>query len=172
MTDDTLLADSQARIQDSMQKLIGDLLGQGASEEVWEADLARIRYESEESWERCNAFLFAYTAARFAATLPSDGDAPDAEALHVEFATPFVDAVRAERFEGALQLWLAAPGTNPRAAAMAKQTAMLTVILDRLRPSFPAASHPILPASYPFTVWIEYTPEVPQLGTEESGRFA
>lgn len=172
MTDDTLLADSQARIQGSMEKLVGDLLAQGATEEVWETDLARIRYESEESWERCNAFLFGYTAARFAATLPSSADGPDAEALHVEFATPFIHAVRDERFEEALALWLAAPGTNPRAAAMAKQTAMLTAILERVRCSFPAGARPLLGAAYPFTVWIEYTHTAPSLGTEESGSLA
>lgn len=166
MTDEGLLVESQRRIQESMHTLIGNLLGQGASEESWEADLAQIRYESEESWERCNAFLFAYTAARFGSQRPvvetERGAALD------KFLRDFVGAVRDERFGDALATWLQAPGVNPRAAAMAKQTAMLTAVIDHLRAApVVVASGVVLPAPYPGEVWIEYTPEVAALGTSE-----
>lgn len=152
MEPNALLQESQQRIQTSMVELIGRLLAERASESVWEEDLARIRYESEESWEHCNAFLFAFTAARFASPAAPASDDPIAS-----FLADFVTAVHAEDADRAVEVWTDPPVLNPRAAAAAKQTAMLTAAIQGLRNADLPASGTALPAPYPREVWLEFT---------------
>lgn len=159
MVEADLLLESQQRIQVSMEVTLAGLLGRRAGEQEWEAELAQARYASEESWEHCNAFLFAYTVARQLYSLepersiPSNGD-------YSGFVASFVGCVGRGDADGAISVWTSAPVPNPRASAAAKQTAMLTALIQELRTAGMAGAvvQPFgLPPTYPKAVWIEFT---------------
>ncbi|NQX37050.1 hypothetical protein [Herbiconiux sp. VKM Ac-2851] len=153
MERNALLQQTQQRIQASMVELISRLLTDQASESVWEEDLARIRFESEESWQHCNAFLLAYTAARFSAH-PTNPITDSADGLLDQFTVDFVAAVQSEDADRAIELWTDPPVLNPRAAAATKQTSMLTAVIQHLRSSAGSRTLP-LPAAFPREVWLE-----------------
>lgn len=155
MNDDGRLLVAQQHVQTSMEELISSLLADASPSEVWEAEFARVRFESEAAWEHCNAFLLAFTAARFVPV----GAAPPRGDFYGEFVGDFVDAARRGDADRAINLWTNPPTQNPRASASVKQTTLASEVLAYIRTTGHQSPGPLVPVSapYPVEVWIEFT---------------
>ncbi|NEN04693.1 hypothetical protein G3T36_02305 [Diaminobutyricibacter tongyongensis] len=97
MATDALHA-SQRYVQTFTEGVIATLIGERADEREWRDRIASIRFASDETWERCNAFLFAYTVARYLAGSPRSEDD--------YFADGFVEAVARGASHDALEIWV------------------------------------------------------------------
>lgn len=150
MTDaDTALTITQANVQSYFASSVESLLSAGADQIAWEEWVASIRFSSEETWFRCNAFLLAHTLGRFLArSAPADAQSPRDAWLDAFVAAVASGDVRAE-----LVLWSSAPVDNPVANDDVRFSAVLWSMCVALRTSRPLNG--ARPGPYPEPVWFD-----------------
>lgn len=150
MADDeeSLLTDTQLRVQQHFHRVATDLLRQSADEIEWDEWTASVRYSSEETWLRCNAFLLGHTLARLLV-----GRGPSPTAPRDGWVDAFTAAVAVGDADAELVLWASIPAENPRADALTRSTAALWLLTESLRDSRPL--NDARPGPFPRAVWLE-----------------
>lgn len=150
MTDpDTPLALTQASVQSYFEANLESLLSSHAGQLDWEEWLASVRFSSEETWLRCNAFLLAHTMARYlACSTPTGGHAARDPWLQAFVASVALGDTGAERL-----LWLSAPVADPIADDGVRYSAVLWSMCLALRTS--RLIDGARPGPYPHSVWFE-----------------
>lgn len=150
MTDpDTALTVTQANVQSYFASSLETLLRTGAGQIAWEEWVASVRFSSEETWFRCNAFLLAHTLGRFLArSAPGDPRSPRDSWLDA-----FVAAVAAGDSRAELVLWSSAPVENPMASPDVRFSAVLSSMCTALRTSRQLDG--ARPGLYPDPVWFD-----------------
>ncbi|NUU07266.1 hypothetical protein [Leifsonia sp. C5G2] len=150
MTDpDEALAVTQANVQSYFAASLEALLGDAADQIAWEEWVASVRFASEETWFRCNAFLLAHTLGRFLArSAPGEPDAPRDDWLDA-----FVGAVASGDARAELVLWASAPVDNPVANDSVRFSAALWSMCTALRTSRPLDG--ARPGPFTEPVWLD-----------------
>lgn len=161
--DHLLLRDDHHLIQDFILTKATLLLAQNASTAEWSFEIEAIRARSLEKWADHNAFLCAYTLARYTVALwavrdlrnPHQGSPPDwstgdgVATHHSDFAGSFVAAVQNGRGEDAAALWATAspffPSEGHSSAVLATLASELSALAETL-PLSQASEH--LPDAY------------------------
>lgn len=153
--EEALLTDTQLKVQQHFHRTASDLLARQADEIEWEEWVASIRYSSEETWLRCNAFLLGHTLARLLA-----GRGPSSPAQRDPWVEAFVAVVAAHDTESELVLWVSVPTQNPRADALTRSTAALWLLTEALRDSRPL--NEARPGPFPRAVWLAADEDEPR----------
>lgn len=164
MEDLNLLAAAQQPLQRELLQIARQLLDPGTSDDDRGEVISRLRDESEDAWERCNAFLLAYAISRCCAPAGPDDGARVHTGLHDGFADEFIDAVASALPALALERWTHPPMSVPPVSPMAKQTAMLVAVLDAaIRRQAGPSPQPSVEA-FLEGVWIELSDDPEHVG--------
>lgn len=150
MTDpDTALAATQANVQSYFAATAETLLSANADQIAWEEWVASVRFSSEETWYRCNAFLLAHTLGRFLArSVP-----PRPDVQRDQWVESFVAAVAAGDTSAELVLWTSMPVENPTANDAVRYSAVVWTLCQTLRTARPIDG--ARPELYPHSVWFD-----------------
>lgn len=166
MDDPRTLAIAQQPVQHVFEQVARRLLEEPTDHVARSTEVERLRDESEDAWEHCNAFLLGYAIARYCG--PASAASPEELPAHPHdrFAIEFVEAVIGGDPRQALEQWTHPPMFEPPIPQSVKQTAMVIAVLDlaveRQRPEPLGGPHT---APYPDGVWIELTADPSHVGT-------
>ena len=160
-----LLEAAQRPLQNELLQTARRLLDAGTSDDDRADAISRLRDESEDAWERCNAFLLAYAISRCCEPAETVDDRGVRAGLHDRFADEFIDAVASGLPALALECWTHPPMLIPPLPPMAKQTAMLVAVLDEaIRRQTRRTSPQALVDAFPDGVWIELSDDPAHVG--------